>query len=120
MSTFDYTKAQATAKRLIKRFGREVTLVITAGSGDAWNPVQSGDTQTLVAAVFDYKNSKIDGTLIKTGDKRLLISTEGATIAPDLQHKIAIEDIEDEHSIVDLKPLSPGGTVVYWEAQVRK
>lgn len=116
--TFDYTKAQATAKRLISRFGQDATLKITAGSGDAWNPTQSETTQTLKVAVMKYNKSQIDGTLVKQGDKKVYISTESATIAPDLQHKIDIES--EEHSIVDLTPLSPGGTVVFWEAQVRK
>jgi hypothetical protein len=118
MSTFDYTKAQATAKRLIKRFGQNATLKVLAGSGDAWNPTQTPSEQPVIIAVSKYSNSQIDGTLVKQGDKKIYVSTEGATIAPDVGHKLAITGSPD-HSIVNVMPLSPAGTVVYWEVQAR-
>jgi hypothetical protein len=117
MSTFDYTKAQATAKRLIKRFGRNATLKVLTGSGDAWNPTQTETEQTIVIAVSKYSNDLIDGTLIKKSDKKIYVSTEGATIEPKQGHIITVDGLD--HSIENADPLSPAGTVVYWEVQAR-
>lgn len=117
MSTFDYTKAQATAKRLIKKFGREATLKIKSGSGDPWNPTQVETEQTVIIATSKYQNSQIDGTLIRQSDKRIYMSTEGATIAPEEGHTLTIGDLD--HSIKNADPLSPGETVVFWEIQAR-
>lgn len=117
MSTFDYTKAQATAKRLIKRFGQNATLKVLAGSGDAWNPTQTPSEQPVIIAISKYNNSQIDGTLVKQGDKKIYVSTEGATIEPDVGHKLEIGSLD--HAIVNVMPLSPAGTVVYWEVQAR-
>lgn len=118
MTGFDYSRSEATAQRLIKRFGRDVSLIIATDiGGDPWNAIQTTKAQTLKAVSMGYSNNEIDGTLILKTDIRLIISTEGADIAPTIDHKVNIDGVE--HSIVSVMPLSPAGRVVYWKAQLR-
>ncbi len=93
-----YARLQATANRLLKGKGQSITLTkITAGT---YNPATGGftgagtSTQTAYGAVFDYGAKQIDGTLIKAGDKQLLLSafkTDGAALtAPVLGDTVSI------------------------------
>ena len=88
--SFDYSRPRATAERLIKRFGQDAILDITTNSGDPWKPTQSEATQIIKVVVLDYEDSDIDGTIIQRNDKRLYISTEGATIEPSTEHEVTV------------------------------
>jgi hypothetical protein len=116
MSTFDYSRAVATAKRLIARFGQDATLIQIANSGPAHNPTQVETDVSIKAAVFDYTLREREGSLIEQGDKKVYISTEGV---PSISVADKIEFGSERQSIINLIPLSPGGTVVFYEAQVR-
>src|SRR3954454_20882687 len=75
MGTFDYSRAKATAERLIKKYGQEATLR-KAGvpTGDPWRPVEGSTTDYKVQVVLtDYTDQDRDGTLIQQTDKKALI-----------------------------------------------
>ena len=121
-----YTRLQATANRLLKGKGQSITLTkITAGT---YNPETGGftgagtSTQTAYGAIFDYGTKQIDGTLIKVGDKQLLLSafkTDGAALtAPVLGDTVSIGGVV--YTLVEpLKEVSPAGTVVMYECNLR-
>lgn len=67
--------------------------------------------------MLDYTSMEVDGTLILATDKKVYLSTEGTTITPKPSHSISINDVI--HGIERVKELNPGGTVVFWELQVR-
>jgi len=122
-----YARLQATANRLLKGKGQSITLTkITAGT---YNPATGGftgagtSTQTAYGAVFDYGAKQIDGTLIKAGDKQLLLSavkTDGAALtAPVLGDTVSIGGVT--YTLVEpLKEVNPAGTVVMYEVNIRK
>lgn len=118
MSEFDYARTRATAERLIKRFGQVVTLTQTANSGTAYNPSQTETDHSCYGAVLAYAENEIDGTLIKNTDKQVYLSTEGLSVTPAVADKITVDGIS--HEIINLMPLSPAGTVVFWKVQIRK
>lgn len=118
MAAFNYARPVATAKRLISRFGQSVTQHVTTGGAGSWPPTETETDYTLEAAVLDYRNRDVDGTLIKATDKRVIVSTEGMTVTLDSAHKLTIGGVK--HSIINVRELNPGGTVVYVEAQCRK
>lgn len=118
MATFNYAPAEATAKRLIARFGQSITQHVISGGGSAWNPAQTETDYTLTGAVLNYRRRDVDGTLIKASDRRVIVSTEGMTTTLDTAHKLTVGGIK--HSIIDVRELNPGGTILYLEAQVRK
>ncbi len=117
MSTFDYIKATATASRLIKRFGQSITLRQQAGSGTAWAPVLTDTDHVAIAAVTEYSNRDMDGTLIKMGDRRVYLSTEGLTVVPTTQDKLVVGG--EVMTIVNIRPLNPAGVTVMYEVQAR-
>jgi hypothetical protein len=121
-----YDRLQATANRLLKGKGQSITLTkITAGT---YNPATGGftgagtSTQTAYGAIFDYGNKNIDGTLIKQGDKQLLLSafkTDGTALtAPVLGDTVSIGGVT--YTLVEpLKEVNPAGTVVLFDVNLR-
>ena len=121
-----YARLQATANRLLKGKGQSLTLTkVTAGT---YNPATGGftgagtSTQMAYGAIFDYGTKQIDGTLIKAGDKQLLLSafkTDGAALtAPVLGDTVSIGGVT--YTLVEpLKEVNPAGTVVMFDCNVR-
>ena len=121
-----YTRLQATANRLLRGKGQSVTLTkVTAGTYDPTTGGFTGagtSTQTAYGAVFDYGAKQIDGTLIKAGDKQLLLSavkTDGtALIAPALGDTVTVGGVT--YTLVEpLKEVNPAGTVVLFDVNLR-
>jgi hypothetical protein len=121
-----YSKMQATANRLLKGKGQEITL--TRQAAGAYDPATgtaavTTTTQTAYGAMFEYGDKNIDGTLIKEGDKQLLLSafkTDGAALmAPVLGDTVSIGGVT--YTLVEpLKEVNPAGTVVMYEVNLRK
>ena len=122
-----YARLQSTADKMLKGKGQSITLTkITAGT---YNPATGGftgagtSTQTAYGAIFDYGTKQIDGTLIKAGDKQLLLSafkTDGSALtAPVLGDTVSIGGVV--YTLVEpLKEVNPAGTVVMYEVNLRK
>lgn len=117
--TFDYSRSRATAERLIARFGQSGSIRrLTPGGGPDYDPGEPTTTDYDVTFVLsEYSNREIDGTLIKAGDKKVLLSTEGLSITPALGDRIVVAGTA--HRIENIKPLNPGGTVLLYEMQAR-
>ena len=119
-----YSRMQATANRLLK--GKGQSIVITRQISGAYDPATGGATvtttvQTGTGAVFDYGNKDIDGTLIRQGDKQLLLSAVNAAgtllTAPILDDTVTIGAIV--YTIKQVKALSPAGTTVMFDVNLR-
>lgn len=114
-----YSNMAATALRLLTKFGQ--TVVFTRPTGDTFDPSlgsYSGGTTTTITgkgAAFDYKNSEIDGTIVQKGDVRVIF--EASTVAPAQNDNCALDSIN--YRVMDVKPLSPGGTDVIFTVQLR-
>ncbi|KAB2692563.1 hypothetical protein [Brucella intermedia] len=114
---FNYARSVKTADRLISKFGQTGAIRRTETSGDPWDPSTS-DTDypcTLVALNYDQKD--VDGTLIKSTDKKVYVAVAGLPIQPTTTDKVIIGGVVS--TIVEAKPLNPAGTVVYWMLQAR-
>lgn len=114
----NYTNLQSTANRLITDNGQECTLTkLTDGTFDGVLGAYSGQTSTdytVNAVISEYKDSMIDGTMIKAGDKMACIYS---TTAPAIDDVLTVGTVD--HKIVNVKTCSPAGTVVMYKAQVR-
>lgn len=127
---FDYARTRATAERLIARFGQVGALRRTVDDNDPFNPSQTTTDHRCTFAVLDYAKKDIDGTLIRQTDQLVYLSTAGLAIAPETQDRLVVGGAWQSSpvayiggavmTIVNVKPLSPAGTVVFWELQVRK
>lgn len=117
MSLFNYAGMSETAKRLIARFGKSGTIRRTTSSGDPFNPTQTTTDYACILVVLEFANKDIDGTLIRQTDRMVYVSTAGLTITPAVTDKIIINTAP--LSIINVKPLQPGDTVLMYELQCR-
>lgn len=118
MAAFDYDKARSTAERLIAKFGQKGSVRRITNSGPDYDPVQTSEDFACSFVDLDRSQAHVTDTLIQRGDRMIYLSTEGLSITPTLADKVLIGGIE--HAIVDIQLLSPGGTVVFWQLQVRR
>lgn len=114
---FDYARIQVTASGLLVRFGAAATLKRTTAG--AYDPATGTSTpsiasMTTTAAVFSYDQKYIDGTLILQGDQQ-------AFCAPGVEPKQgdAMTWQGKDYTVVSVKPVSPAGVPVLFEAQLR-
>jgi hypothetical protein len=119
-----YAKMQATANRLLKGKGQAITL--SRQTAGAYNPATGTaavtvTTQTAYGAMFEYGDKNIDGVLIQEGDKQLLLSALNsagtALVAPQLNDTVTINTVV--YTVVRIKPLSPAGTTVLFDCNIR-
>lgn len=118
MTAFDYDKARVIAERLIAKFGQKAVLRRITSAGPDYDPVQTSEDFPCSLVDLDQTQAHVADTLIQRGDRMIYLSTEGLSITPTLADTLLIGGVE--HAIVDLRPLSPGGTVVFWQLQVRR
>ena len=117
MTAFNYPNTAATATRLLQRFGAAATLKRqTTGTYDpttGTSPVTTTSMATT-AAVFAYPQGYIDGTLILQGDQQAYMAPGEA---PKQGDKLAWQG--KDYEVVSVKPVSPAGVPVLYEAQIR-
>ncbi|MBN9034168.1 MAG: hypothetical protein BGO05_16700 [Rhizobiales bacterium 63-7] len=118
MAGFDYTRSRGTAIKLIAKFGQAGAIRRTTVSGPDYDPVTTDEDFPCRLVDLDVEESSIDGTLVLRGDRRVYLSTEGMTIEPLRTDRVLIGG--EPHTIVEVKPLQPGGLVVFWELLARK
>ncbi len=118
MSAF-YARMQATAERLIARFGYVTQLERDgAPTGPPHNP-QPGEPSRHDCTVVDleYSLTDRDTTLVQQGDKLGLIST-AVDIQPGKDDRLLLGG--QLYHLIDLQPLSPGGQVLLYEFHARR
>ena len=115
--TFNYAATAATATRLLERFGAACTLKReTEGTYDPATgtaPITVASLATT-AAVFAYEQKYIDGTLILQGDQRAYMAP---AVTPRQGDKLTWQG--KDYEVVAVKPVSPAGVPVLFEAQIR-
>lgn len=127
---FDYVESQEDANELIEEFGQigAIPRLVVTPPAHPWEEgveVTTYHRVTLVPLPMDEK--RIDGTLILTGDKQLLISAQGLSI------DIVAGDIVmfngsfsgdvytgEEWTIVDPGRLDPASVTVVYDAVARR
>lgn len=114
-----YSGLAVVATNLLTSKGQSV--VFTRKTTSIFNPVKGRNNTTTSTfsgngAAFDYNRSEIDGEVIQRGDIRLIL--EATTTAPALGDTAVIDSVT--YRVMNVKPTSPGGTVVMYEVQLRK
>lgn len=117
MTTFNYANTAATATRLIARFG--AACVLTRTGEPVYDPSTGITTpattdMSTTAVVIDMPQKYVDGTLIKQGDKTAYCVPSVVPVQGDvLTWQGAV------FTIINVKPVSPAGVPVVFEAQIR-
>lgn len=111
--SYDYGPINATARRLIAKFGRAAILRVPGQiSGPSYDPIPGADIDHPVAIVDDGTTRDADGATITTR-RRLLLSTEGLNVVPTVNDFIVMDG--QAHSIARVQPTAPGDAVVMYE-----
>ena len=119
-----YTRMQQTANKLLQGKGQAVT--ITRQVSGTYDPatgaaIVTTTTQTGTGAIFDYSDRNIDGELILSGDKQLLLSvvTAGGYLTAPLVNDTVTDAGGVVRTITRVKALSPAGTTVLFDCNLR-
>lgn len=122
--TYDYTEDAETAAELLEEFGQEVTLIsqtVGAYSPATGSAAVTTSEQTVNAVSLDYSSRDIDGSLIKVGDKRLLVAPKTTygddLVAPSVDDTVTVGSTI--WTLKNIKTLSPAGTVVLYDCAIR-
>jgi hypothetical protein len=119
MSGWPYAEDRAGAQEDIAYAGQPGFIRRTIpGGGDPWNPGAGITLDYAVMMVEDtFGEREMDGTLIRAGDHKVLVSTAGVTIEPKVSDQLVVGD--KAMQIVTVTPLSPGGMILMWTIQAR-
>lgn len=93
-----------------------VTLKQTSGAPA--NPWETGGTvtETEIAAVVQmYARGQIDGTIIKQGDRRIMLAATG----PRPSTADTLEVAGTDYRILNVDEVAPSGVAIYYELQAR-
>jgi len=90
---------------------------VASAPSTPWDSAGETTVETeLDAMVSDYAQSLIDGTLIRQGDKRVMVEATGPE--PTQADKLEIDGVI--YQIVNVKPLKPSGVALYYTLQCRR
>ena len=114
-----YTALASVASQLLTSFGDDAVFSRTSGATfSAATGSYSGGTSTTFsskAVRFDYDAREIDGEQVQRGDVRLVV--EAANGAPLINDNCAFDSVS--YRVMSIKTLSPAGTDLYYELQLR-
>ena len=71
-------------------------------------------THTIRGVFIDYRTENVDGTVIRAGDRLLLVSATGSEVAP------IMDDVVEGLRVVSPRAFAPNGVAVAWACQMRK
>lgn len=107
MTAFNYAKTQATADRLIKRFGQVGAIKRTTPP----DPIIGGDgTTTTYAATLvplTYDARYVNGTTIQATDRQIYVSSVGLAIVPTVGDVVTAGGVD--YHIVNADPQNYNG-----------
>lgn len=102
---------------LLEDFGQDLTL--TRAGAPTYDPATgvmsnaAGTTVSVRGVFVDFNHMNVDGTVVRAGDRRLLITAAGATGTP------ALGDTVSGLKVINVRTFAPNGTVVAWDCQMR-
>lgn len=103
----NYARLKATAERLIRKAGRAAVLQVRTLQSAGVTPVYDYEDKPVTIAELGFRQSDIDGTRIKIGDKKFVVS---AGFIIDTYGKLKDGTITYEILAVDSK--KPGDVTV--------
>ncbi|MDW9568067.1 hypothetical protein GHK65_28675 [Sinorhizobium meliloti] len=113
-----YARLQATAQRLIAKYGQSATVKRITPPDPVYGgePVVTSYPATLVPMAYEARY--IDGSVILAGDAQIYISSFGLSITPQVGDHVVANGIE--YSIVNMDPNNfDGVTNVVYICQAR-
>lgn len=129
----NYANFRLLAERLIGENGRDLTLqrvdqVNAAVSAQPWRvSAETNNVSLPVIGVFvEYEKEDFDGTLVRRGDKRVLVAAKDTEDVQTGTENIDIEDFDtllddgEVWKILTAVAIEPGNLRIMYDIQVRK
>jgi hypothetical protein len=129
----DYNNFRLLAERLINENGRTLTLqredqVNATDPAQPWRTAATTNQVTLdVLGVFiEFEKEDFDGSLVRRGDKRVLVAAKDTEDVRTGTENIEIEDFDtllddgEVWKIITVEVIEPGPLKVAYDIQVRK
>jgi len=120
-----FARAQATAKRLIAKYGERsthvrVTDAAPPDSTKPWLPGTPTTTSTIVDAVWlDWDRGRVDGTVIREGDRKVLIPATELSSAPDPTKDLMVRIDGSRWQVTLVNVLQPNEDSILYELNCR-
>ena len=118
----NWTNLQSTVYKILKKQGFALKVRVPGSSGvfNSTTLVYDGATADSDIDTYGIKASysirEIDGTIIQSGDTKLLFPAYGlGTVTPD--NTIVIDSVEI--NVINVKPIDPGNVTLLYECQTR-
>ena len=115
-----YSGLSVTAARLLLKYGQSVMLKYeTGGTIDPATGIvtvpATENTVTGYGVSSRYKNAEVDGSLIRSGDQRLIL--EKVSTVPQTGWRAQVSG--KEYKVMDVMPVSPSNEDVIYICQLR-
>lgn len=124
MARINYQALLAKVTPALKKAGQPGKLRLPAApvpGGDPWSQTFGAPAEYNVSFVLDnYSNQDIDGTLIQRIDSIAYITASGLPLITEAVELVSNAEPTKPYAVIDLKPISPGGVVLVYQAQVRR
>jgi hypothetical protein len=120
--TLNYAEIREAANNAIIEAGQSGYLRrTTAGTGtDPWNTGAGTVTDYPVRFVLvDYAERDRDGTLVQVNDQQAIIAVGSLAIEATEADKL-VDATGNVFEVITMRPLSPGGVVLLYQAQIRR
>lgn len=103
---------------LLAKFGSSLTLIRVSGAtynaGTGQTSTGTTTNFTIRGVFINYSDELMDGTIVRVGDRRLLVSPSGSTTVPQ------IGDAVGGLKLIDVRSYAPQGVAIAWACQARK
>lgn len=129
----NYANFRTLAERLIEENGRNITLVRRdqgnpVDSAKPWRDSTEAATITFIVkgVIIDFDKEDIDGSLVRRGDKRVLISDKSVSDEGGSAANLIIEDYDHildagvRWKIKEVNLIEPGDTRIMYDLQIRQ
>jgi len=109
LAGFNYAKIQTVADRLITRFGYSGHILRN-----------NTTTYPCKLVLTEYTALEVDGVLIQSTDRKILIAAKNLNIEPNPETDVVFGGDTLPWRIIRANRTAPGGVNLLWELQVRK
>ena len=111
-----YDRMQATATRLVTKYGKDVTLTreVASSTNPVTGIVTPGTPITITGKGIDrdFNTAEIDGSAVLRGDKQLILA--------DASQEPLMNDVYGDYRVINVQEVTPANTTIIYRLQVRK
>ncbi len=116
-----YLRRRLVALGLLERYGTSVTL--RHCQPGTYDPASGQNSPTwsqysLAGLVRDYRQEQVDGSLVQSGDREIVLAAAADIPAPAPGDRLELGG--HTYTIVQVKTLEPGGLPLLHQCQIRR